>query len=202
MSKMIETKCKGAEAGANFGWKIEVGKKPKGLWRPKLTIQIFSVTENKLNIDPSYRFQVFKYEDVSYAECKDCRKVGRDQCPGREKTEYLIPVKFKFYATSNVRYIDYFPKCHNCYRYFQLPRIYNIFENNYVVEMFLEWRPGKPDYDDYVSWLIENVLNPCIAEFERRWAEAETSEETEAVEYSSDNYISKKLYLPKTCQKK
>lgn len=177
---------------ANFEWKIIIGKKPRGLWRPKIEIKIFALMENNLNINPTYKFPVFRYEDVDYVGCENCKKWGRDDCPPRQKTEYLIPAQFKFYATSNARCQDYYPKDHNCYRYFQLPRISNIFENSYLVEMFLEWRPGKPNYDDYIEWLAENVLNPCIAEFERRWAEAETSEETEAIEISSDNYLFQK----------
>lgn len=175
---------------ANFEWKITIGKKPRGLWRPPLTIRIFTSKENELNIDPSYMFPPWFYMEAHYQRCRVCSL----SCNTRKRVKigmYLIPENFKFFSSGNGRDSKYSSSCGSI-PFFQLPNIEDIFGKDYSVTLYPEWRPGVPDYSDYVEWLAENVLNPCIEEFERRWQEAETSEETEAVEFSSENYIFQK----------
>lgn len=175
-----------------FKWVIQIGKKRRGLWRPPMTIRIFTtLKENELNIDPSYMFPPWFYSEAHYQRCRECSS----GCVTHERAKtagmHLIPENFKFFDSENGRNNKYYRKCGGI-SYFQLPDVEDIFEDYYSIVLYPEWRPGVPDYSDYVEWLAKNVLNPCIEEFERRWAEAGTSEETVPVEFSSDNYLFQK----------
>lgn len=171
-----------------FKWVIQIGKKRRGLWRPPMTIRIFATSKgNELNIDPSYKFPIWFYSEAHYQRCRECSS----GCVTHERAKtagmnLIIHEKIKFFDSENGRNNKYYRICGDIV-YLRLPDIEDIFEG-YSVTLYPEWRPGKPDYSDYVEWLAENVLNPCIAEFERRWAEAMESEETEAVEFTSDHY--------------
>lgn len=173
-----------------FKYSITVGKKPRGLWRPPITLKIWVEGDlsNPLNIDPYYVFKSLQY---CGAHCNRCSKFIN-----------APPLPFFFYTTSSARETRPMYKC--CCNWtgridnssiklvVSPPSIQNVF-SSWSWTFYPEWRPGIPDYSDYVQFCIEKWLKPCVEEFERRTKEAMESVETEEYTITSDDLVRKEV---------
>ena len=172
-------------------WKIIIGKKPRGLWRPPIEIRIWNTeTENRLNIVPclSREFWASLWKEDSRKDffrcgsCDKCREQYKEllkklKCPvlffdkSSHRSEKLWNCKFSSFLSN----IDFFK------------------EHGISTILYPEWRPGKPDYTDVYEWLRSNICIPIVQEYERRIQEAIESEPTEEIVYTSDDYQVQKV---------
>ena len=167
-------------------WKIIIGKKPRGLWRPPIEIRIWNTeTENRLNIVPclSREFWASLWEEDPENDIFTCRKCGRCEEQFRNILKKLnCPTLF--YSHSSHRSAN----LGNC-KFSKLIRELKLFkEHGISTVLYPEWRPGKPDYTDVYEWLRDNICLPVVQEYERRIQEAIESEPTEEIIYTSDDY--------------
>ncbi len=162
-------------------WSITVGKKRRGKWRPPITIQIWNEGDcsNPLNIDRKFTilFPLMRSECVNKG-CTRCTKgelINKFKLKpfplflGREEKEDE-PLNHCGYKTPSyfLTEIDFF--------------------ETWAKKVYPEWRPGIPDYTDYVKALMEFICRPAIEEYERRMAEAMDSAETEEYIVTSDQF--------------
>ncbi|MDD3982788.1 MAG: hypothetical protein PHU54_02415 [Candidatus Omnitrophica bacterium] len=173
-----------------LNWDITVGKKRRGLWRPEITLH-FCLSEktkvNDYNILPTYVFPtlVWKEGNSDIHPVDKCFN-GQNIC---ERWKNQMRSALKFYGSENVRDGSEADSCNGKrYRYYRLHSGDVNFFHTFDLKVYPEWRPGKPDYTDYVEFLAENICLPYVNEYERRIREALTSEETSEVKISSDSY--------------
>lgn len=156
-------------------WRIEIGRKPRGRWRPPITIEFWTEGSNELNIDPSFDVRVasrtLKREVLEGACIHGCKKLN-------EIGKY-IPSDFVFFKSENSR--DMSPADFTCctkFSYFELLKTKDIFEKIHISKFYAEWRPGTPpDYTDHIDFLIKIIQEYIVNEFNRRVQEAFESPE-------------------------
>jgi len=167
-----------------------VGKKPRGLWRPPITLRVMVDTrENPLNVDPSYNFTPLVTR--ASEECQRCEKYQRTLA-----IKGVIPYQdgLPFYKESSTRKKKSrgILRCH-CGSAAELveicpEEIEDIFSEPFSWRFYPEWRPGVPDYSDYIQFCVDTWLEPCVRELERRVKEAQMSPEVDEYSISRDNY--------------
>lgn len=175
-----------------MNWDITVGKKRRGLWRPEISIH-FCLSEktkvNAYNICPTYVFPtiVWKKGNSSFHPEDSCSYgEGHAIC---ERWLKQVRSSLTFYSSENANSPEYSESCNGKrYQYIRLHSGEVNFFHNMKMEVYPEWRPGKPDYTDYVEFLAENLCIPFVNEYERRIREALISEETSEIKISSDSY--------------
>ena len=159
-------------------WSITVGKKPRGLWRPPLTVKIWNTaSENRLNINPRYNpwlhffsseFIQNEDEEDAFTKCSWCSVCKRVA----ERMWKVAPVKW--FAHPQHR--------HGKAGWEECRLMFNknwSFFNKREAKIYLEWRPGVPDYSDAIDWFRKNVCEPVVEEYHRRLLEAYQSEPIE-----------------------
>ena len=155
-------------------WKITIHPKPQGFWRPKISVSIYTDTEdNPLNISTSFMPPIiqdlFEKSDAfrRCAGCSECNSVVPSN----------ITLKMFKYESS-----------HNNEPYICPLRNLVYLPGNYAIEFYADWRPGVPDYTDYYEWLRDSWCLPIVTEYNRRIQVAMESVATPDVIYTSEDY--------------
>lgn len=168
-----------AEYG-DLHWSITVGKKPRGFWRPPLTIKFWHEgiegdNLNALNIDPNlsvleFLCQVWGMDDSGLENflychsCSECRK---------EKVFQFLKCPVVFWNASDPHTAQT-----NACNLRKLIDRFNFFCEQ-TTTIFPDWRPGRPDYSDVIDWVRRKVCEPITEEYNKRILEAYQSEPIE-----------------------
>lgn len=128
-----------------LNWKVEI-KKPIGLSRPKLTIDIWMEDKDKfkkLNINEKYLYltKLPWARNLKYSKCRDNYPEKCEECQNE------FPIKFYQFDEGNEK------KCFS--------HIIDIFKD--TLEYYIEFSPEN-DYSNYINWLRDNVLIPINRE--------------------------------------
>lgn len=173
-----------------FKWEIIVSDKPRGLWRPKLKVRLWNTKiDNGLAIltqmrseDWSRRWGIEVPELGCSIACKTCKSnitniLRRLECPGplivSDKKKHYDECKLEICGFINLLKLSFFH------------------QNSY--EFRLEWRPGKPDYSDYVDWFETFILVPALETYQARLSEAYQSLPLDQIERLREGY-DKEIY--------
>lgn len=168
-------------------WSITIGEKPRGMWRPKITMHIWDdEPENPLNILTIFNCTKVYTGGCSRRTCGSCTS-----CPLRNG-QNVVPEGFtrtnlKFFTSASgmnpevIKGCD----CNNTSRIYEL--VENIDLRDFTFELYPEWRPGYPDYSDYVEFLRDTYCMPAMEEYNRRLNEALASPSMNAQTISSDS---------------
>lgn len=164
-------------------WKITIGKKPRGMWRPEIIIRFTNNENNLYNIRDRWTAPYFRTS--AWGTVKLC-------CNVRQEILDAPIAPFLFFTESSAHSNKMYT--HDCSSAgFSIGGWELAFFKGATMTYYPEWRPGIPDYIDYYEFLRDNFCLPAIAEYNRRIEEAMESIETEEIVYSSEMYQTQKL---------
>ncbi len=155
--------------------KIEIGKKPRGNFRcPVNIVAIFTDEEMVLNpLLNVEKLSSYKLPDRLFLGAEDVRKRDGSACRTYDTLEPAAKFfKQRWWTPGTAGEVRLFPKalcgstCSHC-------------------QVMLPWRPGKPDYSDFVR-VLRQFSADLIAAWNAALAEAEASEEYEECLVVSD----------------
>jgi len=166
-----------------FKWSITLGKKPRGLWRPPIIIKFWYEGDdtNSLNINPEFLLIV----ETNYPDNDPLNTSVLNP----HANFYIFNSHLKFYRQSNHRNTN-----------FSILRMnINFYKYNESV-VYPEWRPGIPDYSDYLEFLktiCEHVRNEYVRRVEEAWESEEILDEftisSETLAYQKAQLVKKPL---------
>ena len=176
-------------------WSITIGEKPRGMWRPGISLHLWDdEPENPLNI--ATRFDCAKVYTGGCARpfgtgCATITNGTCTLCPlgngGRAVPQGFTKTDLKFYRSPShqdgeaLRGCD----CPGTSKIYEAAGTVNLLD--FTFEFYPEWRPGYPDYGDYVEFLHTTYCIPAMEEYDRRRIAAMASHATEEQVFSSNS---------------
>ncbi len=117
---------------------------------------------------------------------RDLHLLSHAKRPQRGAGTDLPKTDLKFYTSSSNRDGEVIKGC-NCDSTSKIYEELTCIElPEHIFEFYPEWRPGVPDYTDYVEFLRDTYCLPVQEEYHARVAHAMTSAKTQVQVFTSD----------------
>ncbi len=167
-------------------WSITVGEKPRGMCRPKIAL-------HKWDDEPDNQLNIMTRYDCAKVYAGGCSKLTRGSCTlcPLGNAQNVVPDGFirtdlKFYSSASHQDRELIKGC-NCNTTSKIYEMVPFIDfRDFTFEFYPEWRPGYPDYSDYVEFLRDTYCMPAAEEYGRRLSMALASVHTATQVFASD----------------